>query len=103
MRRRSRAGGEPVKTRRRKTAVRKQGNASKAVRGISSSVAVLQEQLDRRTHELNEALKQQKATAEVLGVISSSPGELDPVIQATLEYDTRLCEAMIGVMFYYWY
>jgi hypothetical protein len=57
MRRRSRAGGEPVKTRRRKTVTRKNSNAPKAERRRSSSAANLQEQLDLRTRELSEALE----------------------------------------------
>ena len=101
MRRRSRAGGEPVKTRRRKTVTLKRRNATKPARGHSSSVAVLQEQLDRRTHELSEALEQQTATSEVLGVISSSPGELEPVFQAMLANAVRICEAKFGVLFRY--
>jgi GAF domain-containing protein len=59
------------------------------------------DEVQARSRELSESLEQQTATSEVLGVISSSPGELDPVFQAMLANAVRICEAKFGILFRY--
>src|SRR5438445_6687886 len=70
--------------------------ADQAVIAIEN--ARLFDEVQARTRDLSESLEQQTATSEVLQVISSSPGDLEPVFQAMLSNATQICEAKFGIL-----
>ena len=104
MKKRSKAGGEPIKGRRRKTQEPKRLNAPepkqrrnlpKAAMRSNSSIGN-ETEVAQLTRDRDEALEQQTATSEVLRIISSARGDLQSVFTAMLEKAVRMCDATFG-------
>ena len=66
---------------------------------LQESYANLERKVDERTKELTESLAQQTATSEILGVIASSPTDVQPVFDKILADALRICEAHYGAIF----
>src|SRR3954452_12716620 len=80
----------------RKTQARKAGRPRRAREPFPKRYSDLQNQVEGLKHELREAREQQTATSEVLKVISSSRGQLEPVFDAILSNALQICEAKYG-------
>src|SRR5262249_28824109 len=96
MKRRSKAGREPIKGGRRKTPEPKDRSAPKAAFRPKSSSTVDKVGVARVAHELKEALQQQAATSEVLQLISSTPDDLQAVFSTILKKAVGICDAAFG-------
>ena len=99
MKKRSRAGGEPIKGRRLSTSEPKRRNAPKVQARAKLSPATEETEVARLTRELSEERKQRTATSEVLHLLSGSNGDLNRLFDTILTNATKLCQATFGALF----
>ena len=99
MRRRDKTGGKAAKRQHRQTLRRR--NTAKVARRRKPYAADANEKIALLEHSLNEALEQQTAMSEILGVISNSPTDLAPVFNAILANATQLCEGNLAALWRY--
>ena len=97
MKRRSGAGRQPPRP--HKAASPKRRNAKNVTRKRGASIAGRETVVARVTRERDEALLRETANAEILRLISNSPGDLELVFRSILENATRICNANYGTLF----
>ena len=101
MKRRSTAGAKPGQTRRPKTAKLKRRTAPKQAILRASSAVGEEDEVARLNRQLNDALKQQAATSEVLRLLSGSHSDLARLFDTILANATHLCQANFGILSLY--
>ena len=97
--RRHSGSGKPNRKPRRGSATLKRRKAPKVTRNRGAFVAGRETLVARVTRERDEALLRETANAEILRLISKSPGDLELVFRSILENATRICNANFGTLF----